>query len=577
MKCIGRLHAAWGNLGVTAKLGLGFALLFCMILVEAAASLIALGEVRRAEAVILTSVEIRQRIFEMDGQLEKARRLHRDFFLQYPHIGFLPAQELYFHPATEVIAQVVALSAELKRLIETSSASEALRDRSNDLTLYLNTATRFSSIFQELVTLVTALAAPETGLENQLATLEDAIGEYSAHSPQTLLPFQSMVLHHRRYMVTRQRPDMQSALNACNELRKSIVAAPRAKPTERTEVLRLLTQYAKVARQIPDIDMAIRGKLNDFTLQARAVDPISENLKAIATQEVERANTRIVLASRVSAAVIILMAVVGLGFVLLVAAILHASVTRKLVALTHFAEQMRAGHFETAVDLDSHDEVGILAASFKDMAERMRQLFDNLEQIVQQRTAELTEARDRLEVLVAELDDKNRALEILSVTDRLTGLANRRKLESSLQAELLRSRRYGKDVSIMLLDIDLFKSVNDTHGHQAGDAVLVRLAELLRSNARETDIVGRWGGEEFLIICPETSLLLVTALAERYRSEMERCDFGQVGTITASFGVTCIQDGDTVPRIIRRADQALYRAKETGRNRVETHGTNALH
>ncbi len=577
MRPFDRLRAAWGNLGVTAKLGLGFALLFCMILVEAAASLIALGEVRRAEAVILNSVEIRQRIFEMDGQLEKARRLHRDFFLQYPRIGFLPAQELYFHPATEVIAQVVALSGELKRLVDTSGVSEALRDRSNDLTLYLNTATRFSAIFQDLIALVTTLAAPETGLESQIDALENAIGDYSEHSPQTLLPFQKMVLHHRRYTITRQRPDMQSALNACNELRRAIATDHGFKPADQTKALRLLARYATVAKQIPDIDMAIRGKLNDFTLQARAVDPISENLKAIATQEVERANNRIVLASRISAGVIILMAVVGLGFVLLVAAILHASVTRKLVALTHFAEQMRAGNFETAVDLNSHDEVGILAASFKDMAERMRQLFGNLEHRVEQRTAELTEARDRLEALVAELDDKNQALEILSVTDRLTGLANRRKLESSLQAELLRSRRYGKGFSIMLLDIDLFKSVNDTHGHQAGDAVLVRLAELLRSNSRETDIVGRWGGEEFLIICPETSLMLVAALAERYRMEMERCDFGHVGRITASFGVTCVQEGDTVPRILRRADQALYRAKETGRNRVEAHGTHALH
>jgi HAMP domain-containing protein len=419
MRPFDRLRAAWGNLGVTAKLGLGFALLFCMILVEAAASLIALGEVRRAEAVILTSVEIRQRIFEMDGQLEKARRLHRDFFLQYPRIGFLPAQELYFHPATEVIAQVVALSGELKRLVDTSGVSEALRDRSNDLTLYLNTATRFSAIFQDLIALVTTLAAPETGLESQIHALENAIGDYSEHSPQTLLPFQKMVLHHRRYTITRQRPDMQSALNACNELRRAIATDHGFKPAAQTKALRLLARYATVAKQIPDIDMAIRGKLNDFTLQARAVDPISENLKAIATQEVERANNRIVLASRISAGVIILMAVVGLGFVLLVAAILHASVTRKLVALTHFAEQMRAGNFETAVDLNSHDEVGILAASFKDMAERMRSSSKpgakwNNDPRNQPRPATGLSACRRT-------GRQKPGAEILSVTDRLTG------------------------------------------------------------------------------------------------------------------------------------------------------------
>ena len=197
--------------------------------------------------------------------------------------------------------------------------------------------------------------------------------------------------------------------------------------------------------------------------------------------------------------------------------------------------------------------------------------------MVQQRTHELTEARDRLETLVVELDDKNRALEILSVTDKLTGLANRRKLESALQSELLRARRYGKIFSVILLDVDHFKVVNDTHGHQAGDEVLMRLAALLTANARETDLVGRWGGEEFLIVCPETSLALVSTLAERYRVELERQDFGEIGQITSSFGVAACEEGDDVQRLIQRADQALYRAKESGRNRVEGKTPFALH
>ncbi len=251
--------------------------------------------------------------------------------------------------------------------------------------------------------------------------------------------------------------------------------------------------------------------------------------------------------------------------------------TRKLVALTRSAEEMRAGHLEAIVEVDSRDEVGVLAASFKEMAQRMNQLVCNLENMVQVRTAELTETRDRLVTLVSELDDKNHALEILSVTDRLTGLANRRKLESSLQAELLRARRYDKEFSVIMLDIDRFKIINDTFGHQTGDAVLAQLAAILRDNARETDIVGRWGGEEFLIICPETSLLVVTALAERYRQEMERTDFGPVGQVTSSFGVTAIQEGDNMQTLVRRADEALYRAKESGRNRVESDPLHALH
>ena len=173
---------------------------------------------------------------------------------------------------------------------------------------------------------------------------------------------------------------------------------------------------------------------------------------------------------------------------------------------------MRDGNLATCVESDAGDEVGVLARSFNDMSTRMQQLVGNLEEMVQQRTTELTDARDRLEALVRELDEKNQALEILSVTDRLTGLANRRKLEATLQSEILRARRYGKIFSVIMLDVDRFKSVNDTFGHPTGDAVLEQLADILRTNSRETDIVGRWGGEEFLIVCPETNLMVVTAL-----------------------------------------------------------------
>jgi len=577
MNTLKRLRDRWRDLGITAKFALAFALLLGMILVEGGVSLLALKDVQKAEAVILATVEIRQRVFEMDGDLEKARRLHRDFFLQYPHIGFNAAQELYFKPSTEIIAHVITTSEELKRLIDSPSVSDALRERSNDLTLYLSTARRFSDIFGELVSLVTVLAAPETGLEEQLAAIEKRIGVLAARSPGTLLAFRNVLVHSREYMVSRQRPDMQSALNACFELRNALHSLSGAQQKEMAGLEPLVEQYVVIAQKIPDIDVAIRGKLNDFTLQAKAVDPISASLKSLATKGVERARSRIAITSRLSMLIILLTSASGLLFVLMIAAVINASITRKLMTLTGCAKEMRAGSLNTRVPATSHDELGELAGSFNDMAERMEQLVGNLENLVQQRTAELTEARDRLEVLVKELDGKNQALEILSVTDRLTGLANRRKLESTLQTELLRSRRYSKEFSVILLDVDHFKKINDTYGHPVGDTVLSALAHLLASNARETDIVGRWGGEEFLIICPETSLVLVHALAERYRQQLEHHDFGPVGQVTSSFGVASSQPEDTVDLLLQRADDALYRAKESGRNRVEGCASHALH
>jgi len=569
MKQLPRLLSAWSNLSITAKFALSFALFLGLLLIEAVVGLVALNDVRKAEAVIQTSTEIRQRVFEMNGDLEKARRLHRDFFLQYTSIGFKAAQDLYFTPSTEIINNVVASSEELKRIIDASNVSAALRERGNDLNLYLSTARRFAETFRELVEKVTFLAAPGTGLENQLSALETEIETVAKRSTAALHVFHQMIINNREYMITRQRPVMQSALNNCFELRKVLLAQGEAARQDWPHTDRLLRQYVEVARQIPDVDVAIRSKLNDFTLQAKAVDPIAANLKFLATAEVEAARARIARASSVSTFIIVGTAFAGLCFALLVAALIHVSVTRKIITLTRTAEQMRAGSLAACVESSTHDEVGVLASSFNDMSARMQELVGNLEGLVQQRTLELTEARDNLEELVQQLDEKNQALEILSVTDRLTGLANRRKLEATLQAEVLRARRYGKIFSVILLDVDRFKTVNDSFGHPVGDMVLVQLSELLRNNSRETDIVGRWGGEEFLIICPETGLNVVAALAERYRIEMERHAFPPVGRITSSFGVAACHSGDTRDSIIQRVDEALYRAKEHGRNCVE--------
>ncbi len=183
--------------------------------------------------------------------------------------------------------------------------------------------------------------------------------------------------------------------------------------------------------------------------------------------------------------------------------------------------------------------------------------------------SELKETQNRLAEAHAELVLKTKELEILSATDRLTGVYNRLKLDESLGAELERSNRYGNALSIILLDIDHFKAVNDTYGHQAGDKVLCRLAALFKERVRRTDILGRWGGEEFMILCPETDIASAGALAEQLRLAIEDAPFPVGGKVTVSFGVARHKGGDTVGSVISRADEALYRAKQKGRNRVE--------
>ena len=193
----------------------------------------------------------------------------------------------------------------------------------------------------------------------------------------------------------------------------------------------------------------------------------------------------------------------------------------------------------------------------------VRELNLNLETKVKQRTKELETQKT-----IAENAAKK--LEHLSITDILTGLYNRRKLDEALQTEFHRSDRSAHHFAIIILDIDHFKQVNDTYGHLVGDKVLINIAEILQEQVRIVDIVGRWGGEEFLIICPNTQMDGILALAEKIRVKIKDHVFSEVGTQTASFGVATWQTEDTIKTIITRADKALYKAKHGGRNRIES-------
>ena len=157
----------------------------------------------------------------------------------------------------------------------------------------------------------------------------------------------------------------------------------------------------------------------------------------------------------------------------------------------------------------------------------------------------------------------------LSQEDSLTGLYNRRRITELIGNETQRAARYSTEFSVILADIDHFKAVNDQFGHQVGDKVLTKIAEIIRSSVRATDLAGRWGGEEFVIISPGTDIDGGFSLAEKIRTQIESIELGEIGQKTASFGVTAFTESDDIEEIIARADIGLYAAKQGGRNRVE--------
>lgn len=169
-----------------------------------------------------------------------------------------------------------------------------------------------------------------------------------------------------------------------------------------------------------------------------------------------------------------------------------------------------------------------------------------------------------------DITDKKR-IELLSVTDPLTKLYNRQKFNEVCSEMLMRKHwTPQKSFGLIIIDIDHFKQVNDTYGHQIGDAVLIAMADTLTQEIRTNDILARWGGEEFVILLPSVDMEQAANVAEKYRAAIEKMEVPKVGSITASFGVTVYVDGDSQEKMVSRADIGLYQAKKNGRNRVES-------
>ncbi|MGC9455465.1 MAG: GGDEF domain-containing protein [Phycisphaerae bacterium] len=197
--------------------------------------------------------------------------------------------------------------------------------------------------------------------------------------------------------------------------------------------------------------------------------------------------------------------------------------------------------------------------------------------------AEMSSVNNDLSNITRELHRKNRELqhakeeiETLARTDGLTGLLNRQYFMAELDRAVSAARRHGRELSVVMADLDHFKNINDTFGHQAGDAVLRRFARLLAENSRKEDTLCRYGGEEFICATPDTDRESAAAFAERVRRALADSHIPRIeARITASFGVASLREHDTLHSLIKRADEALYAAKDAGRNRVNVAGPRA--
>jgi len=252
-------------------------------------------------------------------------------------------------------------------------------------------------------------------------------------------------------------------------------------------------------------------------------------------------------------------------------------ITHALNTLTRETERVAEGDYNTFVIIEGNDEFAILSRSIAQMANQLKNAHfsiltynKQLEHMVNAKTMALQRTKEELEHLNRTLTQEKEKYIILAMTDVLTNLKNRAFLLSYLEQTIHESKRYQTTFSIMLLDIDFFKKVNDQYGHPTGDAVLKALSDLLLTECRQSDVVSRYGGEEFVIIFAKTKLGAALPIANRIREKIAVTPLTEKNiVITISAGITAFRD-DTVESLLKRVDTLQYDAKRNGRNRIET-------
>lgn len=246
------------------------------------------------------------------------------------------------------------------------------------------------------------------------------------------------------------------------------------------------------------------------------------------------------------------------------------SVTRPILELTKDVKNSVSSHYTEFAGQNSLDEIGQLSNAFKNTIEEIQQHNRNLEDVVARRTNELNDANHDLAMSVKLLNENNQKLTWLAMYDPLTNLFNRRALINQVHQELANKTMHFHSTSLILIDLDYFKAVNDTFGHDVGDQVLMNVADFLSANVRKQDLIARWGGEEFVILLRDTSIEQSEQIASNLQEKMKLENFSPVTSMTFSAGVATLSAGQSFDDLIANADKALYTAKKSGRNCVKS-------
>ncbi|MEB3884631.1 ATP-binding protein [Lyngbya sp. CCY1209] len=423
-----KIHKRWKNISITTKFTSAFAVLLLLMMLLGITGYISLVIVRRkTESAIVVSSEIQRLVLEMDRGLQAARVHQRDFFLRYPEIGFAEARDTYAKNAVKHIAEVITFSYELKKITSKSEFGQNFQAKQSDINLFLSSAKRYSNTFLESVELVTTLAAEETGLVAKINQVSSSLREQLEGKEDELTDlYLQMEFYEKDYLVTKQRPFMQSGFNVASQLRQEIETSQTLSLEDKEKAFKSLQNYRELATQMLQIDAEIRRRFRDFELQAESIDPIAAELVTLAGEEVERARREIQHTSQLAATILGATIFAGLLLAAAIAKLLNDSLTTNIVKLTRVAGDLQAGSLQGRAKIDSGDELGLLAESFNAMADRIRSLVENLEQQVAERTEALVLSNEQLK---QEVRDRKTAQEEAQRSREIAESANQAKSE----------------------------------------------------------------------------------------------------------------------------------------------------
>jgi diguanylate cyclase (GGDEF)-like protein len=537
-----RLFRRFASLRITVKFSLAVGLLLVILLLETVIGYGSLTVVLESNKAILTNTEMQRLALGMSRNWETVKRLRHSFFSQSTLIGVDQSYDIYALSAGGKITEVIRDGATLMRLATSPEASSDLVAREPDLKFYLATVSQYATTFEDATELEFQLLL-EDGLRTQLEYKANDLFVIlqAANQPADMLAaYYEMRFYEKGILASLQNISKAVAFTAISRLHRAIDSSSLPRE-ERELALSYLNDYETKFGEINLTAAQVQEKRDRLDALDESIEPVLIELMVAVDREVGLARLHIERTRQVALRVLVGSTLFGLLSAGIIAVLLHYSVTRKIINLTRVTNQFHAGNLEARAQLDSADELGELSSTFNEMAESVQRL-----------NAELREQ---------------------AIRDALTGLFNRRYLDETLPRELARASRDGVPISMVMIDLDHLKEINDTYGHPIGDRILMELGHLLKSESRVSDVACRYGGDEFIILMLNARLAEGMKRAEAWRQIF--CEIlvsyqDVVVQSTISMGVVEWSRGETSVDLIARVDAALYRAKNAGRNRVAT-------